>query len=238
MAFLRSVVFFIGYTLITISYGTGALFSWLLPPLLRHKIISSWTVVVIGWLRFCCGVRYQVNGVENITGVARPFVVLSKHQSTWETLYLQTLFWPSATVLKKELLKIPFFGWGLRALDPIAIDRSNPRDALRQVKAESIECMQRGLNIILFPEGTRMAPGQRGVYARSGADIAKSTNVAIVPIAIHNAALCWPAKQFTKYPGLITVSVGPVISTQDRSSKEIMAEVEAWIEGEMLRLAD
>lgn len=237
MASLRSFVFFIGYFVLTIVYGSASVFCWLLPPRPRHKAISSWTTLIIWWIRLACGVRYQVIGRENLQGLPSPMMILSKHQSTWETLYLQNLFWPAATVLKKELLRIPFFGWGLRAMDPIGIDRSNPRDALRQVKNEGIERLQRGLNIILFPEGTRMAPGERGSYARSGADIAISANVPIVPIAIHNAALCWPAKKFAKYPGLITVSIGPAILVGEKSSKEVMAEVEEWIEGEMLRLA-
>jgi len=235
MVFLRSLVFSLGYFVLTISYGSISLATWVLPSLVRHKIVSSWTTVVINWLRFACGVRYEVIGRKRIASTNQPFVILSKHQSAWETLYLQSLFWPAATVLKKELLDIPFFGWGLRAMNPIAIDRSNPRKALRQVKEKGLHRLERGLNLILFPEGTRMAPGQKGSYARSGADIAIKARKEIVPVAL-NAAKCWPSKSFKKYPGLITVSIGSPITTANKTSKEIMKEVEQWIETEMTRI--
>ncbi len=234
LAFIRSCCFSTGYFVLTVSYGTLSLFTWVLPALVRHRIIASWTKVVIVWLRIICGVRYRVIGRENMPP-GRGHLILSKHQSAWETLFLQSLFWPASTVLKKELLRIPFFGWGLRAMGPIAIDRSNPREALRQVKTKGIERIQNGLNVILFPEGTRMAPGERGTYARSGADIACSAGVNIIPVAL-DAAKCWPSKNFTKTPGLVTVSIGPSIITAGKSSKEIMREVEAWIEAEVLRL--
>ncbi len=188
--------------------------------------------MVIFWLKISCGVSYQVLGRENIQAVKQPCMVLSKHQSAWETLFLQGLFWPSSTILKKELLNIPFFGWGLRALYPIAIDRSNPRAALRQVKTKGVEHLQAGFNIILFPEGTRMQLGERGTYARSGADIALDGNVDILPVAL-DAARCWPPKSFIKKPGIITVSVGSAIKVEGKSSKEVTKEVENWIEGEM-----
>lgn len=203
--------------------------------MLRHKIVSSWTIVIVHWVRISCGVQYQVIGQENIDRFNAPGIVLAKHQSTWETLYLQSLFWPSATILKKELLRIPFFGWGLRAMMPIAIDRSNPRVALKQVKTKGLQRLEQGLNIILFPEGTRMERGEKGTYARSGADIAISAGADVLPIAC-NAGRCWPGKVFKKKPGLITVSAGPIISTEGKTSKQVMAEVEAWIETEMARI--
>jgi 1-acyl-sn-glycerol-3-phosphate acyltransferase len=232
LAVIRSSLFSIGYFLLTISYGTLSVALWLLPRRVRHKIISSWTTVVVAWLKLCCGVRYQVKGLENAASMQQAFVVLSKHQSAWETLFLQSLFWPSSTVLKQELLKIPFFGWGLRALYPIAIDRSNPRGALKQVKTLGIKHLSEGFNIILFPEGTRIAPGTKGVYARSGADIAAAANASIVPVAL-NAGHCWPINRFVKHSGLITVSIGPAIYCNGRTSKQVMAEVETWIENEM-----
>lgn len=201
----------------------------------RHRIIASWTTIVIFWLRLVCGVRYQVLGKENLATIAKPAVVLSKHQSAWETLYLQSLFWPASTVLKKELLKIPFFGWGLRALRPIAIDRSNPKQALKDVKTKGLNRLENGLNVILFPEGTRMAAGERGTYARSGADIAIKSERDILPVAL-NAARCWPSNSFLKYPGLITVSIGPIIPSSEKTSKELMKDVEDWIEAEMQRI--
>lgn len=235
MLFIRSSLFYIGYFILTASYGTLSVLTWLLPSRLRHRLISTWTTAVIQWLRISCGVRYQVIGRSNLDNLESGQVVLSKHQSAWETLFLQSLFWPASTVLKKELLRVPFFGWGLMAMQPIAIDRSNPRKALKQVKTKGLKRIQSGLNVILFPEGTRMAPGERGTYARSGADIAISAKVGIIPVALK-AAHCWPSKSFIKYPGLVTVSIGPTISSENKNSKEAMKEVEHWIETEMGRL--
>lgn len=235
MAFFRSCLFALGYFVLTISYGTLSALTWLLPPLTRHRLVCSWTTAVIVWLRIACGVRYKISGLEHVASTAQPFVVLAKHSSAWETLYLQSLFWPASTVLKKELLRIPFFGWGLMALQPIAIDRSNPRLALRQVKEKGLRRIKRGLNVILFPEGTRMRLGERGTYARSGADIAKSSEVSIIPVA-HDAAKCWPSKSFIKYPGCIDLRIGPAISTADKNNKQIMAEVENWIEDQMIQI--
>ncbi|VUD64401.1 1-acyl-sn-glycerol-3-phosphate acyltransferase [Thalassocella blandensis] len=231
MAFVRSLIFFSGYATLTLLYGSTTLFIWLLPNLVAHRFITSWTTIIIWWLKVTCGVKYVVKGRENIPSDAG-FVVLSKHQSAWETLFLQTLFWPATTILKKELLNIPFFGWGLRVLKPVPIDRSNPRLALKQVKTIGSERLQEGFNIILFPEGTRMPVGEKGTYARSGADIASNANVPIVPVAV-NAGACWPPKRFVKYPGTVIVSIGPSISAENRSSKEVMADVENWIENEM-----
>ena len=236
MAFIRTFIFFVGYWFLTIIYGTGSAFTWLLPPLIRHKVVSSWTTAIVIWLRIACGVRYKVIGLDNLpVRGEKPVVALAKHQSAWETLYLQSLLWPATTVLKRELLNIPFFGWGLRALNPIPIDRSNPRVALKQVKTIGAERIEQGYNVILFPEGTRMKVGEKGTYARSGADIAVTANANVIPIA-HNAGHCWPPGKFTKYAGLITVSIGHPISTEGKNTKQVMAEVEEWIEGEMGRI--
>lgn len=235
LLYLRSSIFVFGYLAATGVYGTLSLLLWVLPSQLRHRIIINWTVVMVYWLRITCGVRFQLHGRENIhrDKDKRPFVVLSKHQSTWETLYLQNLFFPASTILKKELLRIPFFGWGLRALNPIGIDRSNPRDALRQVKAQGVARLKGDdFNVLLFPEGTRMKVGERGKYARSGADIACEAGVAVVPVAV-NAGHCWPPGTFLKYPGNIQVVVGNAIDTRGRTSREVMQEAEAWIENQM-----
>lgn len=234
MLYLRSGLFNLGYVVATGLYGTLSLFLRLIPKSWRHRLIISWTEFVVYWLRITCGVRYTVIGREHVKSHA-PVVVLSKHQSTWETLFLQMLFYPTSTILKQELLKIPFFGWGLRALNPIAIDRSNPRDALRQVKLQGVQRLSEGFNLLLFPEGTRMKPGERGKYARSGADIACEANVAIVPVAV-NAGRYWQPGRFIKQPGEIQVIVGKPIETAGRNSRELTQEVEQWIETQMARI--
>lgn len=232
---IRSALFVLGYAITTFIYGTLALLLIVSPARFRHRVLISWCVLVIWWLRISCGVRYQIIGLQNLEKTSHPVVILSKHQSTWETLKLQSVFWPASTILKKELLSIPFFGWGLRGLEPIAIDRSNPRAALKQVKQEGIERLQQGMNLLLFPEGTRMAPGDRGKYARSGPEIAIAAGANVIPVAV-NAGRCWPANTVRKYPGLVTVSVGEPILTAGKTSREIVEQVEFWIENELERI--
>jgi len=230
---IRSLIFFIGYATLTILYGSSTLLIWALPKTTRHKFITSWTRVIIAWLRIVCNIQYQVVGREYLDP-STPMVVLSKHQSAWETILLQGLYWPATTVLKKELLRIPFFGWGISAIRPIAIDRSNPRAALKQVKLQGTERLNDGLNIIIFPEGTRVASGESSTYARSGADIAVSAGVNIQAVAI-NAGECWP-RGFLKYPGTITVKISPPISCEGSSSKTLTQTAKTWIDAEMTKM--
>ncbi len=230
MAHFRSFIFLLGYTLFTTVYGVLSLPLKILPARTQHRIIISWTHIIIFWVRISCGLRYRVIGKENISKVDMPVVILSKHQSAWETFFLQGLFWPASTVLKKELLKIPFFGWGLASLRPIAIDRSNPRSALREVKEQGLKRIEQGNNLLLFPEGTRVPIGQRGKYARSGAEIAKTAGRPILPVS-HNAGSCWGiGGSFLKKPGLITVVIGAPISVDEKDTRQLTQEVEDWIE--------
>lgn len=232
MPYIRSLLFAILYTLSGGLYGLLSVLLLPLPLRFRHKIIISWTHVAVFLARSICGIRYQVIGTENLPLPGQPVIVMSKHQSTWETLFLQGLFWPASTVLKKELLKIPLFGWGLAALRPIAIDRKNPRIALKQVKENSLTRLHDKYNLLLFPEGTRVAVGSKGKYARSGADIALATGVSIVPVAV-NSGRVWPPKVFIKTPGCISVVVGPPISPEGITSKALIEKVENWIESTM-----
>lgn len=234
---LRSILFTIGYLFTGFVYGFLSLFLWLLPPMVRHRILISWCWLIVNWVRISCGVRYEIHGLDNMRKAAGPKVVLAKHQSTWETLALQYLCFPASTILKRELLNIPFFGWGLRCLQPIGIDRENPRDALRQVKIQGVKRLQSGLNVLLFPEGTRVAPGARGKYARSGPEIALEAGALIVPVAV-NAGYCWPAKSGIRYPGVVTVVFGEPIDPAGRTSRELITQVETWIEAELERLGD
>ncbi len=174
--------------------------------------------------------RYQVEGVENIPeGNA---VIMCKHQSTWETLALQVIFPPQVWVMKRELLKVPFFGWGLAMLEPIAIDRKARGKARQQLIEQGTQRLEAGRWVVIFPEGTRIPPGKKGRYALGGASLAHSSGYPVVPMA-HNAGEFWPRRQFTKQPGTIQVRIGPLIEGKDKSVEEINAEVEAWIEGQM-----
>lgn len=239
MIYIRSSLFAIGYTVFTTLYGAFSLPLYALPPLARHRIIIKWTHIVIWWARVTCGIRYQVHGKDKLKGLDKPLVILAKHQCAWETFFLQGLFWPASTVLKQELLKIPFFGWGLAALRPIAIDRNNPREALRQVKKQGLARLDDKINLILFPEGTRVPIGQKAKYARSGADIAKESGVSIVPVA-HNAGAFWGVNnsKFLKKPGLVNVVIGDPIPTDELDTKTITKMVEDWIESTLDDILD
>lgn len=229
---IRSIIFAAFYNLTGFFYGTLSLFICWLPLRLRHRIIISWTSLSVYLCRVICGINYRVIGREHLPNAEHPAVILSKHQSTWETLFLQAAFWPACTVLKKELLRIPFFGWGLAMLQPIPIDRSNPRTAIKQIKKGGINRLSKGYNVIIFPEGTRVKPGQKNKYARGGADIAIAAQVPVIPVAL-NSGLFWPTDTTQKTPGTITVIIGPPISSEGKTSRALTEEVEAWIESNM-----
>ena len=158
------------------------------------------------------------------------------HQSAWETLAFQCIFPPQVWVVKRELLWVPFFGWGLAMLSPIAIDRAAGTRALRQTLEQGRDRLRQGFSIVIFPEGTRVAPGTRGVYHAGGAWLAVQTGTRVLPVA-HDSGRCWGRKAFLKYPGLITVSIGEPLATGNASVEEIHARVERWIEAEMERIA-
>lgn len=228
MLYLRSLIFLIGHNLTGVLVGLVAVIIWpLLPYSLRWKIVTLWNRFTLAWLRICCGVKLNIVG--KVDRSAYPCVVMANHQSTWETMFLQYYFGPVSTILKKELLRIPFFGWGLASLRPIAIDRNNPIQALKDVKSKGLLRLKQGNNLLVFPEGTRVPLGEKGNYARSGADIACSAGVPVIPIA-HNGAECWPNKSLVKYPGTITVVIGAPISTEGRDRKELTESVKNWIE--------
>ena len=172
-------------------------------------------------------------GAENVP--AQACVVLSKHQSAWETLAFQVIFPPQVYVIKRELLWIPFFGWGLAMLSPVAIDRTAGMRALKQMLAQGKDRIARGFWIIVFPEGTRIAPGARGTYQTGGAAIAVHAGAPVLPVA-HNAGTCWGRHAFRKYPGTITVSIGKPIDSRGKKAAALTREVETWIETEIPRL--
>jgi 1-acyl-sn-glycerol-3-phosphate acyltransferase len=231
---IRSALFYLGYSLLTVFFSlTGILFFSRASLLKRELYLGNWNFSVMWWLRVTCGVRVEIIGEDNLP--AGPCVILAKHQSQWETFYLQVMKRPVVTVLKKELLKVPFFGWGLALMEPIGIDRGDPKKALRYIQEEGVRRLQKGQSVIIFPEGTRTPPGQVGTYARSGAELAIRAQVPIVPIA-HNAGHCWPAKKFLKYPGTIRMVIGAPIDTAGGTSRELTEQVKAWIEGEQERL--
>ena len=230
---LRSTLFALFQLVITPSYALVALLTFPLPPLARYCVISGWSRLMVCAAERICGIHYRVLGAEHLP--PPPFIVLAKHQSAWETLVFQKLFPPQVWVVKRELLWIPFFGWGLAMLSPIAIDRDAGPRALRQLLEQGRDRLARGLCIVIFPEGTRTAPGARGKYQVGGAWLAVKTATPVVPVA-HNSGELWRRKAFLKYPGTITVSIGTPIEAKGLDPEALNRKVEDWIEGEMQRL--
>ncbi len=235
MLILRTSLFYIGAIAVTVTWGTlSCLVAWVLPFRQRFIfVIVYWSRMVLWWLRVTCRIDHHISGEEHIPD--RPGVVLSKHQSTWETLFLQALFIPQTTVLKRELLHIPFFGWAFRLLKPIAIDRGARGNAYKQLILKGKERLEAGVWVVLFPEGTRIEPGKTGTFQRGGAALAVANRCPMIVVA-HNAGHFWPARHLTKYPGTIEVVVSPPIDTLDRSPNEIIREAREWLENTMSRL--
>jgi 1-acyl-sn-glycerol-3-phosphate acyltransferase len=231
---LRSSLFALFQILVTPPFALVALLTFPFDTLTRYRIISKWARWNIAAARLICGIRYRVLGAEHIP--REPCVILAKHQSAWETLAFQCIFPPQVWVVKRELLWVPFFGWGLAMLAPIAIDRASGARALRQTLEQGRDRLQKGFSIVIFPEGTRIAPGRRGTYHAGGAWLAVQTSTPVLPVA-HDSGRCWGRNAFLKYPGLITVSIGAPIATRGASVDALNAQVEHWIETEAERIS-
>ena len=232
---LRSTLFALFQLALTIPYSFVALATFPLPLATRYRVITQWTRITMAALEAICGIRYRVLGAERLPPA--PYIVLAKHQSAWETMAFQLIFPPQVWLVKRELLWIPFFGWGLAMLAPIAIDRSAGPRALRQLLEQGRERLERGFCIVIFPEGTRTAPGTRGQYHPGGAWLAVKASAAVVPVA-HNSGELWRRNAFLKYPGTITVSIGAPIDTAGIEPETLNRRVEDWIESEMQRISN
>lgn len=232
---LRSLLFTLFQLVFTPLYAMLVMAFFFLPPVERFAIIRQWCVINVKAARLICGIRYVVKGRENIP--SEPHLILSKHSSTFETVALNDLFFPIAFVAKKELLKLPFFGWAFALASPITIDRSAGHMAMQMMVAEGRDRLEHGFWIVIFPEGTRIKAGTRAKYKTGGARLAVGMERPIVPIA-HNAGYLWPKGAWGKTAGTITVSIGRPIPSTGREPVELIAEVERWIEDEVARLGD
>ncbi|MEB4591084.1 lysophospholipid acyltransferase family protein [Candidatus Thiothrix sp. Deng01] len=231
----RATLFWIGFALSTLLAGMLAPLAWLFPLKYRYPAVILWNCFNLWWLQASCGVKYQVWGLDNIP-TDSAFILMSNHQSTWETLALPCIFPQQLSwVLKQELLKIPFFGWGLRLIRPIAIDRGAGRAAVKQLSQQGKALLEDGLSVVIFPEGTRVAPDTTVPYKIGGAILASHSGFPVVPVA-HNAGQSWPRHGWIKWPGTITVSIGPAFSSQGMKADAINQQIQAWIEAEKLRL--
>jgi 1-acyl-sn-glycerol-3-phosphate acyltransferase len=233
MLFLRSLLFLLGMFIITPIFALLVILMFPLNNITRSRMASYWAHCALFWLKLTCNLGFEVRGRENIPN--HPSIILCKHQSAWETIALQVIFPPQIWVLKRELLYIPFLGWAWIALSTIPIDRSAGREALKKLVAHGNDRLSKGLWVVIFPEGTRIAPGKRGKYHIGGAWLAAQTQTTVVPVA-HNAGLFWRKNAFIKRPGTITVSIGKPIETAGLKADALNQQVEDWIEAEMLKL--
>ena len=229
MLFLRSGLFFVGQVITAPIFTLIALFALPLNPIARNNLISGWARSMLWWLEVTCNIRYEITGLENIPH--SPTIILSKHQSAWETFAFQAIFPTQVYVLKRELLWIPIFGWGLAMSSPIAINRAAGREALKQLVEKGKDRLAKGLWVVIFPEGTRIAPKKRGKYHIGGAWLAVHTQTPVLPVA-HNAGDFWP-KGFIKTPGVIQMHIGTPIQTAGLKTDALNQQVENWIEAEM-----
>jgi 1-acyl-sn-glycerol-3-phosphate acyltransferase len=234
ISFLRSLLYLVFLSVTVIPYALACLLWAPLPLRWRYRLTVGWPGLAIWGARVFCGIRWQVRGWENLPD--GPAILLSKHQSAWETLYFPSHMPREVCfVYKRELHWVPCFGWGLALLRMIPINRSKGRDAFEQVVRQGQKRLNEGRWPLLFPEGTRIAPGKSGRFKMGGALLASRTETVVIPIA-HNAGECWPRNAFIKRPGLITVSIGPAIESKGKSPDVLNREVQDWIEGEMRRL--
>jgi 1-acyl-sn-glycerol-3-phosphate acyltransferase len=229
---LRSCLFFTSQALSAIFICVIGFFLFPFPFKVRYHFITLWSHFVIWSAKNICGINYHIAGMEHLP--KQNAIVLCKHQSAWETLFLQTLLPPQCWVLKKQLLSIPFFGWGLGMLEPIAIDRKKS-SSIKQLLEQGKKRLKQGRWVIIFPEGSRIAVGKNGKFSRSGAVLAKKSGYQVVLIA-HNAGVYWPRKAFIKKPGTIQVVIGPTIDPHQYSADEIQQKAQAWIESTMQTL--
>ena len=233
MSVLRNLAFLLFQLVVTPFYAAAFLLMFWLPRVPRYMIARNWCRVNLYAARVLCGIRWQVTGMENIPST--PHVIMCKHSSTWETLALNLYFPPLAFVAKKELLRIPFFGWGFALSSPITIDRKAGRDAMDQIVEQGRERFRQGFWIVIYPEGTRIRAGTRARYKTGGARLAVALPAPVLPIA-HNAGYLWPKGILGKTPGTITMSIGKPIESAGMDVPRLNEAIEAWIEGEVARL--
>lgn len=233
MVLLRSLLFYAGLVLATLIFAPLSLVMLAAPFPLRFRVMSQWSVFNLWWLGVSCGLRHEVTGLEHIPD--GPCIILCKHQSAWETLALQLFFPAQVWVLKRELLWIPIYGWALATMEPIAIDRSSGMRALRQIVDKGKARLEKGLCVVIFPEGTRTAPGQRRKYQPGGGMLAVQSGYPVVPVA-HNSGCFWPRQSLEKRPGTIQMVIGPAIDPDGKTAARVTREAEEWIETTMASL--
>lgn len=234
MNFLRSILYLLAVALYTPPFIIVLLALAWLPTRQLRRVSMIWVAIAMWLIRYVLGIDFRVEGAGNIPQV--PCVVLAKHQSAWETIVLQSVFYCASYVYKKELHMLPFFGWGLAMMPFVGIDRGAGKDALRQVATRGQQRLEEGYSVVVFPEGTRVAPGEKRRYKIGGAYLAAQAGVPTVPVALNSGEF-WRRNAFVKRPGTITMSIGPAIDPAGLSAEDINSRAEEWIETEMRRIS-
>jgi 1-acyl-sn-glycerol-3-phosphate acyltransferase len=229
MQYIKSSIFSLYMVLTVVIFGLLNLLLFFISYKKRSYILKNWARSCLYVLDKVCHTKVVISGMENVPDSA--CIVFSKHQSTLETIVLQTIFSPQVWVLKRELLWLPFFGWTLALGKPIAINRSSGTKAIKQIIDQGIDRLKNKYWLIIFPEGTRSRPGHKVKYKIGGAILAEKSGYDIIPVS-HNSGYFWPKGQFLKKPGIIQFVVGPVIKNNNRPAKELLHEAETWIESE------
>lgn len=227
---IRASLFWIGFFISALFYGLISPFLFFIPFPQRFKILLGWAKFGVFWIGITCGLKHKIIDRYKLDK-NKTYIVFANHQSTYETMALPLLVPPFSWILKRELLRIPFFGWALQHSNPIAIDRNAGKSAIEQIKSIGKERLDNGLWICLFPEGTRVSPDKLGTFKLGGGILASHTEYPVIPIA-HNSGEFWARHQFIKKPGVITFSIGPEISTKGKKPAEILKEAKEWIEAE------
>jgi 1-acyl-sn-glycerol-3-phosphate acyltransferase len=234
MIFLRSLLFMLVLVLTTPMIVLALLCVFWLPSRQRRLFVMPWVRAVMWCVEHLLGIKQRLVGAENIP--ATPCVILCKHQSAWETLALQLIFPLTSFVYKRELHWVPFFGWGIKLMPFVAIDRAAGKAALKQIAERGKQRLAEGYSIVIFPEGTRVAPGAQNEFKIGGAWLAAAAGVPIVPVAL-NSGECWPRQAFFKRAGTVTVSIGPAIAPGGVKVNALNQAAQQWIETEMRHIS-
>lgn len=229
----RSAVFYVLWTLWTILFLAVIAIAVFCSARNRYALMAIWSRWVIRLCGWCCGIYHRVEGGENIpaakTAASRPVVFLCRHESTWETIALQTILPPHATVLKKELYRIPIFGWGARLMGMIAIDRQAGRQALKTMLQQGQHATAHGRHLLVFPEGRRMHPNERGAFFVGGAWLAKQLNADVIPISVASGHL-WQRQSWIKKPGQVCIRIGTPTPTASTTPQQINEQAKQFID--------
>ncbi|MFM8761565.1 MAG: lysophospholipid acyltransferase family protein [Polynucleobacter victoriensis] len=235
MILIKSSLFFLFMLVFTPAYAVMCIVIFpLISAEKRYELTKGWNITMTYLAKKICGIEYEILGMDNLKAMLdKPVIILSKHQSAWETIsFIALIPKQLCFVFKRELLWIPFFGWALALLRMIHINRSNKAAASQSIAGQGKKYLGQGLWIIIFPEGTRTKVGANTLYRKGGARLASATKAWVIPIA-HNAGHVWPRNSFLKYPGKVTISIGPAISSENKSAEQLHQETEKWIEAEM-----